>query len=50
MSLIIFVIWLISGMLNLAIFRNNDYRYWRIQYWITYIVLMGILLLRIVLS
>ena len=44
MSLILFFIWLISGILNLAICQNNDYQYWRIQYWITYSVLMIILL------
>lgn len=40
MSLILFFIWLISGILNLAICQNDDCQYWRIQYWITYSVLM----------
>lgn len=44
MSMIIFFIWVISGILNLAICQNDDYQYWRIQYWITYGVLMLILL------
>lgn len=47
MSLILFFIWVISGILNLAICQSDDCQYWRIQYWITYSVLMMILLVNI---
>lgn len=40
MSLMIFIIWLISGILNLINCQDCDYAYWKIQYWITYSILM----------
>lgn len=41
MSIGIFFIWLFVGIMNLFNAKDTDYRYWRIQFWITYFVLMA---------
>lgn len=48
LSIIVFIIWLIAGVLNLVNCRSDDYQYWRISYWLTYGVLMSILLYNII--
>lgn len=44
MSIAIFIIWIIAGILNLINIRSTDYTYWRLEFWFTYIVLMTILM------
>lgn len=46
MSFFIFIIWLISGILNIVIScrKDEDTKYWKIQYWFAYGVLMLVLL------
>lgn len=46
-SIFILVIWIIVGIIMFFLRKDDDVRLWKIQYWLTYIVLIALLLSRI---